>query len=172
LLRFLKKFFQRKRQIYPTAKVIVNEELKIGENSWIGDFVFIYLNKLIIGKDSCVHAGAHLIGGGELIIGDRVSIGYGVTIGTATDTWRSGRHMSSALPESERDVVRGSIILEDDVFIGANAVISVSKENPHLVLGKGVIIGASAYVDKNISAGKVLIPKREYKIESRPKFGV
>ncbi len=61
--------------------------------------------------------------GGELIIGDFVSIACGARILTGTDNYFGGKRMSTVLPEEQRSVIRGQVVIEKDAFIGTNAVI-------------------------------------------------
>ena len=139
-------------RIYESAEITPETDVVLGENSWVGSQCFIHLKRLRLGRDSCVHAGARLIGGGVVSIGDRVSVGYNVVIASATDTWQSGRRMSSCLPEAEREVIRGSVIINDDVFIGANSVLTVSRRCSTLIIGRGAVIGALSFVDDWVPA--------------------
>jgi UDP-3-O-[3-hydroxymyristoyl] glucosamine N-acyltransferase len=61
--------------------------------------------------------------GGELIIGDFVSIACGARILTGTDNYFGGKRMSTVLSEEQRSVIRGQVVIEKDAFIGTNAVI-------------------------------------------------
>jgi serine O-acetyltransferase len=75
----------------------------------------------------------------NVIIGKRVKIYHGVTL--ATSTWIGSPH---------------KIIIEDDVMIGANAVV-ISRENQTLRIGTGAKIGAGAVVTKDVEPGSVMI---------------
>jgi acetyltransferase-like isoleucine patch superfamily enzyme len=61
--------------------------------------------------------------GGELIIGDFVSIACGARILTGTDNYFGGKRMSTVLSEEQRSVIRGQVVIEKDAFIGTNAII-------------------------------------------------
>ncbi|TQD27324.1 acyltransferase [Methanolobus vulcani] len=75
----------------------------------------------------------------NLIIGDRVSIGPRVTFVTS-----SNPNNSKIYPYVS--VKSGCIIIEDDVWIGSNAVIL-----PNVVIGKASVVGACALVTKSVS---------------------
>lgn len=47
----------------------------------------------------------------------------------------------------------GNVIVEDNVYIGTGAIIKQGKPNKPLVIGKGAIVGAGAFVTKNVPAG-------------------
>jgi serine O-acetyltransferase len=72
-------------------------------------------------------------------IGKRVMIYHGVTL--ATSTWIGSPY---------------KIIIEDDVLIGAHAVV-ISRENETLTIGKGAKIGAGAIVTKDVSPGQIVV---------------
>ena len=50
----------------------------------------------------------------------------------------------------------GNVIIEEDVFIGANAVIAKPVK-----IGKGSIIGANVVVSKNIEPGSVYVGEKK-----------
>lgn len=143
--------------IYPSA-VLVGDRKKFtyGENVTIASQCFIYIGEgLHLGDNTYIHAGAKIIGGGTLRCGRNVSIGYNTVIATGTDTWQEGKQMVSSLPLEVRDVVRGNIELQDNVFIGANCVITVSKDRPLLLVGRNAVVGALSFVNEDIKATQV-----------------
>ena len=123
----------------------------------IGDWVLIVQKKLSIGARSQANAGAKLVGNSELIIGEDVVVSYNAVIITGTDA-PEGNFMNDAQPESERAMVRGKVILEDGCFIGAGAVVCVSKKHPEIRIGKRAVVGASSYIDKDVAADTVIHP--------------
>jgi acetyltransferase-like isoleucine patch superfamily enzyme len=140
--------------VYRTAKITSDTTVELTDNSWIGDFVFVNLRKLTLGKGSQVNAFASLTGGGEVHIGDYSVIGYGVRIISGTDT-PEGKYMADRAPPTDRRVVRGSVRIGDNCFIGANSVISVSLRNTAIDVGNNAVIGALSYVDRDVPAGAV-----------------
>jgi acetyltransferase-like isoleucine patch superfamily enzyme len=144
----------RKGSIYETAKITPQTELELAEGAWIGDFVFVNLEKLILGKGSQVGAFASLTGGGNVHVGQYTTIGYGVRVIAGTDT-PEGRYMADKAPLNERRVVRGSVKIGDNCFIGANAVISVSKSHPLIQIEDNVVVGALSYVGEDVARDTV-----------------
>lgn len=85
-------------------------------------------------------------------IGDRVTISMRVTILTHTDVGDSS-WSTRGLPPTKSPVV-----IEDDVYIGACAVIM-----PGVTIGRGALVGASALVLRDVPPGArvVGVPARE-----------
>lgn len=79
-----------------------------------------------------------------VIIGNNVSIGQNcVCICEATAN--NGKEINTYSYVIKKAVKRGNIIIEDDVWIGANVTIL-----PGIVIGKCSIIGAGSVVTKNV----------------------
>ncbi|HJH25269.1 MAG TPA: hypothetical protein C5S37_15075, partial [Methanophagales archaeon] len=111
-------------KIYPLAKIVKPEVIEIGDYSMIDDFTFIYGGRGVkIGRYVHIASFVSIIGGGELILGDYTVLANGSRILTGTDTYYGGKRMSTALPEEQRNVVRGKVVIEKDAFIGTNAVV-------------------------------------------------
>lgn len=96
---------------------------KIGKKVYIGERVII-IDKL---SDR-----------NNLIIGNRVSIAPGAIFITSSDP-----NFSKISPYIK--TVNGRIIIEDDAWIGAGAILL-----PNIKVGMGAVIGAGAVVTKNI----------------------
>ena len=97
-------------------------------------------SKIVIGDDVGI-SGSTITALKEVEIGNRVLIGSGVLI-TDNDghaTYPENRHLSN-------DIAAAKIAIEDDVFIGARAIILKG-----VCIGKGAIIGAGAVVTKNVA---------------------
>lgn len=102
----------------------------------------------------------------QLIIGNHVMFGPGVTIVTGdhrTDVL--GKYMTDLtdndkLPENDRDVV-----IEDDVWIGANATILKGA-----IIGQGSIVAAGALVTKEFPPYSIIggVPARLIKVRFTP----
>ena len=110
----------------------------IRENVEIGDNAVIMMGAVInigakIGEGSMIDMGAVL--GGRAEVGKRCHVGAGAVLAGVIE------------PPSAKPVV-----LEDDVLIGANAVI---KEGVRI--GKGAVVGAGSVVTKDVPAGAVVV---------------
>lgn len=104
-----------------------SSRIKIGNNSFIGQFSVIGCNESIyIGKD--------------VMIAQSVSI-------------RDTDHVFSSLdiPMSEQGISTSPVIIEDDVWIGHGAVITKGVR-----IGKGAVIGANAVVTKDVPENAIV----------------
>lgn len=130
--------------LYPLCKIIRAERLEIDDNSRIFDYVFVDAGAgTKIGKFSFITWQALIEGGAKAIIGDRCFIGPGAKLLTSTYEL-NGYYANEKLPEEVRHTEFGDIILEDDAYIGANAVIM-----PGVKIGEGAVVGANSLVTSN-----------------------
>ena len=110
----------------------------IRENVSIGDNAVIMMGAVInigakIGEGSMIDMGAVL--GGRAEVGKHCHVGAGAVLAGVIEP-------PSASP----------VILEDDVLIGANAVVI---EGVHI--GKGAVVGAGSIVTQDVPAGAVVV---------------
>ena len=142
---FLNRFFHKKQKgsvIHRRTRldVVPFNKFDLGVNSTIEDFCTINngVGDVIIGNNS-------LIGIGNVIIGP-VTIGNNVIL--AQNIVASGlnhEYKDSTIPIRFQDVTTAMIIIEDDCWIAANAVITAG-----VTIGKHSVIGAGAVVTKDI----------------------
>jgi len=153
-------------KIYGLAKIIKRESIEIGSHSMIDDFTFIYGGEgIVIGRYVHIAPFVSIIGGGKLNIGDYAVLACGSRIITGTDTYHGGKHMSTALPPEQRNVLRGEILIGKDAFIGTNAVI-----HPNVTIGEGAIIGSNSVVLNDIEEWTINVGIPSKKIANRPKI--
>ena len=122
-----------------TVIVLTNDaKLKIGKKVYIGE-----LNNI-----RCTN---------NIQIGDSVKISQLVTI-------VDGQHefIDKNLDIGEQGYEKNSIVIEDNVWIGANSVIL-----PGVKIGKGAVVGAGAVVTKDISNYSVVAGNPAKTIKSR-----
>lgn len=106
-----------------------------------------------LGNDVVVGAGCYMQDPCEVIIGNRTIIGPNVRFyGNSASVDPTARKGSQGM------LTGGAIIVEDDVFIGGDAIIL-----PHRVIGKGAVVGAGSVVTKNVLPNTVVAgnPARE-----------
>ncbi len=158
--------------IHPTA--VVHPEAKIGENVSIGANVVIsrgseigngvkilpntYLGRnVIIGENCLFHAGCHI--GDEVKIGNRVILQQGCSIGADgfsfvtenPDNIEKAKQQGEIKESNTKQKIYkipsiGSVVIEDDVEIGANTAIDRGTiEN--------TVIGASTKIDNLVQIG-------------------
>jgi len=113
---------------------------KCGGLCWVQPRVtIIHTERLKVGRNFGVNSESYINAIGEIEIGNFVLIGNGVTIS-------SGMHpVDGHFPEVfARQSIPKKITIEDDVWIGAGAVIM-----PGVTLARGTVIGANSIVNKN-----------------------
>lgn len=98
----------------------------------------------------CVNIGADH---GRIEIGQHVAIGPGTVIRAANH-----RFSRQDVPIMRQGHHFGTVVIEDDVWIGANCVIT-----PDVRIGKGAVVGAGAVVTRNVAPFSIVggVPARE-----------
>ncbi len=110
-----------------------------------------------IGNNVQINARCWISGGGNLTIGSNVLIGPHVVIHTANHSFMNKHELIRNQGHSLK-----KIIIEDDVWIGANSTIL-----PGVRLSKGCIIGAGSVVTKNTEPYGVYVGVPAKKIKER-----
>lgn len=113
---------------------------------------------LEIGNNCDVNTNVQLgAASGRLIIGNDVMIAANVVVRAANHATARG------VPMKSQRSVGGEIFIEDDVWIGSNAVITANVR-----IGRGTIVGAGAVVTKSTEPYSIVggVPAR--KIGERP----
>ena len=152
-------------RIHPLSKICVPEVIELGDYCRIGDFVFIWGGLGVrVGKYSDIQVHSVIWGGGETIIGDYVSVAVGTVLLTAVYSHKEGLRMVDHLPEGQTKTLFGKLVIENDVYIGANCTIM-----PDVTIGEGAIIGAGSFVNKNIEPWSINVGSPCKKIGERPK---
>ena len=123
---------------------IIREQVEIGDAAVIMMGAIINIGA-VIGKGTMIDIGAVL--GGRATVGDRCHVGAGAVLAGVIEP-------ASATP----------VIIEDDVLIGANAVVIEGVR-----VGKGAVVAAGSIVIEDVPAGAVVagVPARiiKYKDE-------
>jgi acetyltransferase-like isoleucine patch superfamily enzyme len=102
-------------------------------------------DRVEIGDDVSFGTFVHVWGSGGVTIGDRVMIGVHTSITSVT-------HDHSKPVMRFASLLRSPVRIEDDVWIGSNAVIL-----PGVTLGKGCVVGAGAVVTKDVPANAIVV---------------
>lgn len=125
---------------------------------WIQPRVtIIHAERIICGTHLGINCGTYINGVGGIQFGDNVLVGNNVTIS-------SGEHpIDGAFPPIfERTAIPKKIVINDDVWIGAGAVIM-----PGITLAKGSVIGANAVVTKDTEEYSIYVGAPAKKIRNR-----
>jgi len=136
------------------------KEISFGKNCSIGQFTFIGARKLIVEDNVEIAPYATIQGGGDVYIGRGVGVGWGVRIIPATTTKETRYSADTMIQEGPDNVeiIRGSITIEEGVWLAANAIVCISRKHPHITIGKFAKIGAMSYIDKDIPAYATVRP--------------
>ena len=122
--------------------------MKIGKHSRIMMRTIVTLPwKIKIGNNTTINEYCYLDGRGGLTIGDNVNIALYSMIVTGTHNHKSAKF----------DYYTEPIVIEDDVWIGANAVIL-----PGVTIGQHAVVAAGAVVTADVPANTVVggVPAR------------
>lgn len=131
---------------------------RLGGFAWVQHGVtVVHSNKLSVGKHFGCNTGSYINAVGGVTMGDYVLIGSNVTIS-------SGRHPIDGTmpPVFARPVEPLPIVIEDDVWIAAGAVVL-----PGVTLRRGTVIGANAVVANDTEPYGVYVGAPARRIRSR-----
>lgn len=144
-------------EIAPSAKIahyvdiedsIKGSRIIIGENVRIDSFVKIKptggLGDLIVGNESVINSGCVLYTGNGITMGQGVAVAANCTFAPTNHEF-SKRDVPIRLQGFKPS--RGGIVIEDDVWIGANCVILDG-----VVIQRGCVIGAGTIVRGTLEA--------------------
>ncbi len=148
-------------KLYHPVMINFPSKVEIGKGTTIGPFVWIVIQNsngyLKIGKNSEITAHCSLLCGYGVEIGNHVHIGPGVQIISATNYYKPRWEIW------KNPLSGGKVVIEDNVHIGANAVIL-----PNIKIEEGAIVGAGAVVTKNVPRGAIVagVPAKIIKYRS------
>lgn len=130
-------------------KIINGGSIEIGKNCWILDHAMLlsYGGKIKIGDNCSVNPYTILYGHGGLTIGNSVRIAAHTVIIPSNHKFQD-----KSLPIYKQGHSMKGIIIEDDVWIGANCTILDG-----VILGKGSVIGAGSVVTKSIPSFSIAV---------------
>jgi acetyltransferase-like isoleucine patch superfamily enzyme len=150
------KQFGKNSTIKQHSTDIGEKYISIGSNSHIGDYgrltAYSYYNytkqsftpQIIIGDNCSIGEQSHITAINSIHIGNNVLTGPRVLI-TDNAHGASADDILDIAPNKRELVCNGSVIIEDNVWIGEGAMIM-----PNVKVGKGSIIAANSVVTKNI----------------------
>jgi len=120
--------------------------ISIGDGTQVDAFVKIKpaggSGEVRIGKNTYINSGVVIYSGNGIVIGDGVLIAANCTLAPVNHEFRS---RSRTIVEQRFQASRGGIVIEDDVWVGANSVILDGA-----VLRRGCVVGALSVVDREL----------------------
>jgi galactoside O-acetyltransferase len=138
-----------------------HENIVIGRNFVSMGQLYLYANDggyVEIGDDCDVNTNVQIGGAsGRIIMGNHIMIAPNVVL-------RAANHgMARGTPMKRQGTIPGEIRIEDDVWIGSNAVVTAD-----VVLARGTVVGAGAVVTHSTEPFSIVggVPAR--KIRERP----
>lgn len=156
--------------IYPTAKIIGREHLKIGSHVVVDDNVFLSVGPgSSIGSYTHIACGASVLGQGKFVLGDFASIAAGARLYSAGDDLRGGALINPTVPARYRNAYRVPVIVGKHAVVATGAVVMAG-----CTLEEGSILGALSYLKPGsvIPAYEVWVGCPARKIGMRDKEGV
>ncbi len=146
--------------IHPTA--IIGENVKLGKNVAIGAYVVVEKN-VEIGDNTIIYAGTYIghdtkIGSDCLIypnvsIREKISIGNRVIIHSGTVIGSDGFGFATVKGVHHRIPQIGTVVIEDDVEIGANVTIDRARFDK-TIIGRGTKIDNLVQIAHNVIIGE------------------
>lgn len=130
-------------------------KFSLGKRSVVESFCCINnaVGDVIIGDDTRI--GIHNTIIGPVTIGNHVNLAQGITVTALNHNFKD-----TSLLIDEQGFSTKPIVIEDDVWIGANAVIL-----PGVTIGKHVVVAAGAVVTKDVPDNTIVggVPAKEIK---------
>ena len=154
---------KRKKFIHKTAILWNKEYITFGQDSEIWEYAIIRASKtgkVIIGSYSQIGPFTVIFGGAGVEIGNNVLIAPHCVIA-------AGNHDYKQTDKPMRfsgGISNGPIIIEDDVWIGANCTITDG-----VTIGEGAVIGANSVITHNVEPFDVVAGVPGKKISNRKK---
>lgn len=117
-----------------------------------GNFRVENIANVRIGKNVSINSRVFILGASGVTIGDNVTLSAGSML---IDT---GLVVNKNEPQAHRPHQGSPIVLEDEVWIGAGAIVLAG-----VTVGRGSVVGAGAVVTKNVPPRTVVagVPARE-----------
>jgi maltose O-acetyltransferase len=138
--RWLGKIFVKAENLAQDARrrALLERLRSCGKNVSVRDPIALEVPELIsIGDNVSIASFVHIWGNGGVTIGPRTMIASHVAITSAT-------HEPSSL-EMWKSLVVAPVVIEEDVWIGAHAVIF-----PGVTIGRGAVVGAGSVVRSDV----------------------
>jgi acetyltransferase-like isoleucine patch superfamily enzyme len=139
----------------PGVLVFHPENVSLGRNVYVGHQTILkgyYKNELRIGDESWIGQQCFMHAAGGITVGARVGVGPGVKILTSQHA-EAGR----GIPVLFSPIETAPVVVEDDADVGVGAILL-----PGVTVGRGAVVGAGAVVTSDVPAYAVVagVPAR------------
>jgi acetyltransferase-like isoleucine patch superfamily enzyme len=168
---YLRAMYYRQKIGYMEPNVLIDQNVNFSfpkgvylkSFSYIDKNVIFMASEVRIGRRVHIAANVFVSGGGKFIANDYAGVAPNCCIITATETLKSGSRAAGPMVSPEqRDVTRGTVVLEKDSFIGAAAVILTD-----VVILEGSVVGAGCVITKDTEPWKIYSTSRPKSIGKR-----
>jgi acetyltransferase-like isoleucine patch superfamily enzyme len=146
-------------RVSPRTFIREPHRISIGDRTVIGHHVELVPQDghVTIGADCTVQALCVIYGAGGVDIGDGCRIAHGTKIIAFNHNFGD-----PAIPIRTQGTTREPIVIEDDVWLGVNAVVLAGVR-----IGRGSVIGAGAVVTRDIPAYSIAVGNPARVVRSR-----
>ena len=120
---------------------------------------FIHSYGISFGRNYHINTGCTFDGRGGLTMGDHVLIGPNVVIVSSQHRW----DLSTELPMIQQGHQSAPVVIGDDVWIGANSVVT-----PGVTLAEGTVVGAGSVVTSSTEPYTIVAGSPARPIGTRP----
>jgi len=153
--------------IYQPVSIVDDSRhiIDIGKNCRIGQFTFIGARNLTMKEGSEIGPCVVIAGGGNVTMREHSTVNYHCTIIPGTFI-TEGEYMNDVVYDKSVSV-EGSIEIGAGAYIGSNAVICVSRKNPHIHIGERAVVGSLSYIDHDVEANTIVHPKMVFEVSKR-----
>lgn len=154
-------------RLYPLCKIIRSEVVELLNNCQIFDNVFIDGGKgLKVGEFTTITWNVIIEGIGNTTLGNRVFIGPGSKLLTSMNEL-NGFYAVDHLPSGQAKIKYGSIVIENDAYVGANCTILTDVK-----IGEGAVVGANSLVLKDLEPWGIYVgsPCKKIGVREKPNF--
>jgi galactoside O-acetyltransferase len=157
------KYIGNNVRIYPLAKLVKPENIRVDDNSQIDDYAFIVGGDGGVNIGKYVHIPTHtsIIGNGGATLEDHATLTAGARLITSSADL-DGYHGASTAPKEQKRQRPGHIYIERDGFISTNAVVM-----PGVRVGEGAVLGAGAVATKDLEPWTVYVGQPAKPIKER-----
>lgn len=133
--------------------------------SFLDKGVIVMSQKTKIGRRVHIAPGVFISGGGNFEAEDYSCVAVHSNIITSTEVLKDGARCSGPMVRPEqRNLLRGSVIIRKDAFVGANVTIL-----PNVVIGEGSVAGAGTVISKSTEPWEIYVGERVKIIGKRDK---